>query len=310
MFEINLSNIQLQDLELFLAVADYGNFTKAGEKHYVTQSWVSKRMNFLEHELGLQLFLRSRNKMSLTPAGQYLAERLHEAETFLIDSIKEANEIQTGVSGSVKIGVLEWASNVLLLPLREFIRNQPQLSVDVFYQQFQDFRIGLNQGKLDLVFTMEYDNKSFLETNISSTRLFPAQVMAYMSVENPLAKKKLLHVKDLQSQNMLMLHDYSSSGYNEFVRQIFQTEKIRPIISHYASSGRAHIANLIFDRGVLIASNYFLKNEFDGQIVGVPIDGVETYITAIWKKDNTNPVIPRLLSEITGGGTNQRPAGK
>ena len=69
MFEINLSNIQLQDLELFLAVADYGNFTKAGEKLYVTQSWVSKRMSFLEHELGLQLFLRSRNKMSQTPAG-------------------------------------------------------------------------------------------------------------------------------------------------------------------------------------------------------------------------------------------------
>ena len=302
MHEINLDNIQLQDFELFLAVAEYGSFTKAGEKLFVTQSWVSKRMNLLESELGLQLFIRSRNHMGLTPAGEYLRGRLLFAQNYLRESIQEANRIQTGISGAIRIGILEWATNGLLLPLQEFVKNNPQISVDIHCQQFQEMRQHLRQGNTDLIFTLEYDNISFLKTEISSTRLCPAQMMAYMNREHPLAKKDSISVRDLQSEEMLLLYDHSSSGYNEFVNRLFRQEKIRPLVSQYAASGRAHLVNLIFGRGILIASNFFLGDEYQDQIRAVPIDGVQTYITAVWKQDNANPVIPMLLQVLMSQG--------
>lgn len=298
MHEINLDNIQLQDFEIFLAVADHGSFTRAGEKLFVTQSWVSKRMNLLESELGLQLFLRSRNHMALTPAGEYLKERLLYAQNYLRESIQEANRIQTGISGAIRIGILEWATNGLLLPLQDFVKNNPQISVDIHCQQFQELREDLRQGNTDLMFTMEYDNISFLKTEISGTRLCEAQMMAYMNVEHPLAKRKSITIRDLQSEEMLFLYDQSSSGYNEFVNRLFRQEKIRPLVSQYAASGRAHLVNLMFGRGILIASTFFLGEEYSDWITPVPIEGVETYITAVWKKDNPNPVIPMLLQAL------------
>ena len=56
MRDIHINNIQIQDLELFLTAAKYGSFTKTGEIMFLSQSWVSKRISFMERELGLQLF--------------------------------------------------------------------------------------------------------------------------------------------------------------------------------------------------------------------------------------------------------------
>ena len=145
---------------------------------------------------------------------------------------------------------------------------------------------------------MEYDNISFLKTEISSTRLCEAQMMAYMNVEHPLAKKKSITIRELQSEEMLFLYDHGSSGYNEFINQLFRQEKIRPLVSQYAANGRAHLANLMFGRGILIASSFFLGKEHQEQICAIPIEGVKTYITAVWKQDNPNPVIPMVLQAL------------
>lgn len=298
MHRISLDNLRIQDFELFIAVAKYGSFTKAGEKKYVSQSWVSKRMNLLEKELGLQLFIRNSSRMSLTPAGKFLKERLEFSYSYLLDSFYEANRIQTGISGSLHIGTLEWANNVIFSPLQEFITKHPNISVEIFCQQFSEFRNQLNTNNLDLIFTMEYDNNSFLGTSIDSLRLCPAQIMVYVSIGNPLAKKEFLEIEDLQSQEMLMLHDSSSAGYNDFVLNLFNQKNIRPLISQYASSGREHIANIMFDKGALIASRFFLDNEYKDYIKAVPLKGILTYVTAVWKKDNANPALPILILDL------------
>ena len=76
MRDIHLYNLQLVDLELFLAVAESGSFTRAGEMMFMTQSWVSKRISLMERELDLNLLIRSKREVILTPAGRVLEERL------------------------------------------------------------------------------------------------------------------------------------------------------------------------------------------------------------------------------------------
>lgn len=63
----------------FLAIVDLGNFAKAAERLYVTQSTVSTRIKILEDLLGQSLFVRLKSGTKLTPAGaQFLpfAEKL------------------------------------------------------------------------------------------------------------------------------------------------------------------------------------------------------------------------------------------
>lgn len=53
----------------FLAICDTGNFVRASEQLYVTQSTVSARVKLLEDLLGQQLFIRTKAGAAVTPAG-------------------------------------------------------------------------------------------------------------------------------------------------------------------------------------------------------------------------------------------------
>ena len=58
-----------KDLLIFLTLADTGNLTRTAEKLYLSQPTLSKRLQNMEADLGAALFLRSKQGVTLTPAG-------------------------------------------------------------------------------------------------------------------------------------------------------------------------------------------------------------------------------------------------
>ena len=66
--------MQLQQLEYFIAIADAGSLNKAAEKLYLTQPSLSKAIANLEAELGIHVFVRSKNGVQMTEEGRKLYE--------------------------------------------------------------------------------------------------------------------------------------------------------------------------------------------------------------------------------------------
>src|SRR6516165_4365004 len=65
---------QLNALKAFEAAARYVSFTRAGEELCVTEGAVSHQVKALELELGIKLFNRDRQRLTITDAGrEYLA---------------------------------------------------------------------------------------------------------------------------------------------------------------------------------------------------------------------------------------------
>lgn len=69
----------LRSLQVFEAAARCGSFTAAGEELGITQSGVSRQVSDLEATLGVALFVRNGARLSVTPAGERLADRLADA---------------------------------------------------------------------------------------------------------------------------------------------------------------------------------------------------------------------------------------
>lgn len=72
--------MELEQLRIFLAVAEQGSFTAAAKALFVSHSTTSRAVAALERELGTPLFLRQGRSVSLTAAGELL---LPEAERLL-----------------------------------------------------------------------------------------------------------------------------------------------------------------------------------------------------------------------------------
>ncbi len=95
--------IDLTTLQLFIAICEEGNLTRASQREAIAPSAVSKRLHDLEETLGVTLFQRQPNGMALTPAGESL---LHHARLTLLNIEKisvELAEHATGVRGHIRI---------------------------------------------------------------------------------------------------------------------------------------------------------------------------------------------------------------
>ena len=67
-------------LDTFIRVAEAGSFSKAAQESFITPTAVIKQMNLLESRLGLTLFHRSHQGLSLTRAGRSRAPASPSAE--------------------------------------------------------------------------------------------------------------------------------------------------------------------------------------------------------------------------------------
>lgn len=59
-------------LDTFIAVSNYGSFTKAAEHLYISPTAVMKQMNALESHLNLKLIERTPAGVHITPAGEVI----------------------------------------------------------------------------------------------------------------------------------------------------------------------------------------------------------------------------------------------
>ncbi len=104
----------LRQLELFIAVAETGSFSRGAEAIYLTQSTVSQHVSSLEEEVGTRLLDRDRNGAFLTAAGQVF---LQHARRILAerDLLLQALAAFTGLEeASLDIGASNIPANHLI----------------------------------------------------------------------------------------------------------------------------------------------------------------------------------------------------
>ncbi len=122
--------LNLHKLEIFLRVVNEGSFSSAAEHLLMTQSGVSQHIRDLERGLGVQLFVRSRRGVALTPAG----ETLHRYSRQIFALVAEAENAVTDVTqlpaGRVTVDATPGVSAYVLAEWIESFRNRhPNLTV-------------------------------------------------------------------------------------------------------------------------------------------------------------------------------------
>lgn len=291
-------NIQLSDLQLFLYVAKYKNFTKAGELMYMTQPGVSKRIHHLEKELGLILFHRTKRDVFLTPAGQTLEKCLQNILPELFDGITNAHIVQSGTSGILRIAYLQWGNPGFIPTIKKFTEIYPQFEIEISGKKFKELNDALLTDQADVIISTSYDCNRYKEDfyNLFYANTVPLTVC--INKNNRLAQKKSVSILELKDQPVLFLNNTESPGYNTYVKKLFENYGIRPIIGSYADTGLEHIANISLDKGILFVSQYFMNQIFNNNFVQIPVKDEYLHIVIVSKKENKSLVLGEFLKYI------------
>ncbi len=122
----------LGDLSIFLAVAEEGNFTRAGHRLGVSQSAVSHTIRRLEDKIGVRLLNRSSRNVTPTDAGDQLLASLRPSFQNVGNRIEEIRTLGERQSGLVRVTSSLPATRELLWPVvTQLVRDYPDVRIEI-----------------------------------------------------------------------------------------------------------------------------------------------------------------------------------
>src|SRR6516165_2047453 len=119
-------------LRYFAAVATEGTLTRAAERLFVSQPALTKQIKQLESQLGVRLFTRSRAGMTLTPAGQALANSTPAVLAGWDQALAETKAAASRAARVLRVGFISSAANEATQQIiAAFARRRPGWRVDL-----------------------------------------------------------------------------------------------------------------------------------------------------------------------------------
>lgn len=140
--------MEFSQLRIFQAVAEEESITRAAERLHRVPSNLSTRLKQLEEQLGVELFLRERQRLQLSPAGKVLLD--YTTKLFALHDEAHA-AVQGGQpAGDFVLGTM-YSTAAIHLPalLARYHRTYPAVNLQVQSGPSGELLEGLLTGRLD-----------------------------------------------------------------------------------------------------------------------------------------------------------------
>jgi len=147
----------LVDLRLFIAVAEARSITGGADRAHLALASASARIKGLEEAFAVALFKRGRRGVELTAAGESLLDHarliMHNVEAMQGDLARFASGLRADVQLLANtVGLAEHLPKALAA----FLRDNPDINVDVEERESTDIAAAIAAGSADLGFAAEH----------------------------------------------------------------------------------------------------------------------------------------------------------
>ena len=224
--------MELRHLRYFVAVAEELNFTRAAGKLHLAQPSLTRQIHNLEEELGVRLFDRTRNQVSLTEEGRRFLIDARRLVALSLESVKAVQRLSRGESGQLNLGYL-FKFNFDLLPvtLATFYRVHPEIAVNLFDMSPAEQLRALEARKIDLGFVglrppAANKNLAALEWE----RVAHHNIVAVLPARHPLAKKNKIKLTDLKTQFFVAMSEETHPGSRAWLASLCERAEFTPRI--------------------------------------------------------------------------------
>lgn len=166
--------MDIRQLRYFLSVAEHESFSRAAAVLRVAQPALSRQIQHLEAELGVQLLSRHARGVYLTAAGRILRERASNTLKQIEETRRELLATTTDAVGRVHLGMPPSLRDIVTLPLvKSFRRECPAVFLKVVEATSMTLNDSVSAGDLDLAVVGNLEPDAGLETvPMAQERLF------------------------------------------------------------------------------------------------------------------------------------------
>ena len=279
-------------LRYFAAVAQEGNLTRAAERLFVSQPALTKQIRQLESQIGVRLFTRSRAGMTLTPAGQALAERVPAALAGLDQALREAKAAASRAARVLRVGFLAGAANEATQEIiAAFARRRPGWRVEMRAASWVDPSAGLARGDADVaLLRLPLPGQDRWRTEV----LFTEPRWVALPAAHPLAGRDRIRFRDLWDEPFVAA-PAETGGWRDWWLAAGEREGHPVRIGEVTDTGQPDdwLTAIANGHGVALAPESAARYYARPGVTYRPVTGVSpSQVAVAWPPDaDTSPVI-------------------
>ncbi len=291
--------MQVHQLRYFVAAAEEMGISRAAEKLRVSQPALSRQIALLEDELGVALFLRSRQRISLSAAGRFFLPRAQRILCDLEAAAQQVGEQFGGEQRTLRLGFIGAFLDDLVAPAtRDFMKTHPRTQVSLFDLPPQGQIERLRAGELDAAILANLDPRD--QRRFRCVDLLRNRMAAVVPTSHAAAGAKSLRLAALGKEKWLSLSDAFFPGRRAFLEDCCRKAGFRPASVKDADTLPLMFAGIANGEGVGIAPLHASKLPHAGcAFIPISTPSIATQLLLVTAKDKKNSPLEALVSALT-----------
>lgn len=297
--------MNLKQLEVFLAVADTGSFSRAAEATFITQPTVSQHISFLEAEFDLKLLDRTGKGVFPTEGGKILLEHARQ----IVSRVKEVPSAMKRFKGLEEAILRMGASNipgnyVVPVVLDSFLKCYPGVALRILEGDSRETLERLKNGEIEIGII----GSRFGEGEINFQPLGHDKIILVVKGDHPWAKRKSVELGELLNERYIIRE--AGSGTEKTAREALVKAGIEPSrmkVQASLGSNEAIKQAVILGIGAAFISEISIRKELaQGDVAAVKIKGLTIsrrfYLVSRVKRELSPPALAfvNMLLKIYG----------
>ncbi|MDB9510289.1 LysR substrate-binding domain-containing protein [Kamptonema animale CS-326] len=215
-----MAGMTLDQLRIFIAVAEHLHFSRAAEELYITQPAVSAAIQCLEEQYGVKLFHRIGRRIEITEAGKLLqgeSQKIIDQVVLTERGLRELNDLQRG---ELKLGSSLTIGNYWLPEkIGFFKREYPGITVNCTLANTEEICFGTATGLFDLGL-VEGEVKPALKVSLEEEAVGGDRLLIVVGKSHPWFEVKEISLSQLYTTAWVMRE--SGSGTQQSFEQALE----------------------------------------------------------------------------------------
>ncbi len=291
--------MELRRLRYFVTAAEELNLHTAADRLGVTQPAVTGQLAALEQELGLDLFVRAKQRVvALTAAGESYLDFARRALFEVENARRSAREAAMGKSGLVRIGLCEEVATGVGLRLLSVARaTLPDTVFELQELHPRQLPQAVLRSEIDAcLIPLPCETPSLQVAPLCRERW-----VAVMAQDHPLADRSELRCEDLADEDLILGHSHLGIGGHDLIRGAFSRAGLTPKVAVQALRRSTMLTLAAAGVGVTFMPA-FLKQLNMPEFAMIPLEDETMTIAIGFRHGGLSPAVREFLDLALASG--------
>lgn len=201
-----MKDITIQQIEIFLTVAEQLSLSEAAKDLFLNQSAVSRWIQRLEKSLNAQLFHRTNRGVELTDHGEFLYRELKPMYEKLEQTLQTLRGVYDMKDNILRIGCIDSSEVIGALKeaVKDFQKRYPDILLKIDVLEFQEIREELLCGNLDCAVSYSLGFGDYW--NVMTKKFKKLSTYIAVSAHGKLAESQTIPIEELSNETLYLLY--------------------------------------------------------------------------------------------------------